>query len=86
MSSGIEFVVAALATWASSAVLVTRRERVGARLHFTEAILGLTAALAANAPEITSAVTALVKGQHDIGVGVVLGSNVFNLAALLGLG
>ena len=86
MSSGIEFVVAALATLASSAVLVTRIERVGARLHFTEAILGLTAALAANAPEITSAVTALVKGQHDIGVGVVLGSNVFNLAALLGLG
>jgi cation:H+ antiporter len=82
----LEFVVAALVTLASSALLVTRIERVGARLRFTEAILGLVAALAANAPEITSAVTALVKGQRDIGVGVVLGSNVFNLAALLGLG
>jgi Sodium/calcium exchanger protein len=30
--------------------------------------------------------TALAHGQHDIGTGVVLGSNVFNLAALIGLG
>ena len=86
MTTGLAFVVAALVTLAASAVLVKRIERVGARLGFTEAILGLVAALAANAPEITSAVTALVKGQRDIGVGVVLGSNVFNLAALLGLG
>jgi cation:H+ antiporter len=31
-------------------------------------------------------VTALTQGQHKISTGVVLGSNVFNLAALLGLG
>ena len=31
-------------------------------------------------------VTALAHGQHDVGTGVVLGSNVFNLAALIGLG
>ena len=43
------------------------------------------AALAADAPEITSAVTALARGQSSIGAGVVIGSNVFNLAALLGL-
>lgn len=30
--------------------------------------------------------TALTQGQHKISTGVVLGSNVFNLAALLGLG
>ena len=43
------------------------------------------AALAADAPEITSAATALARGQSSIGAGVVIGSNVFNLAALLGL-
>ena len=67
-------------------VLVVRLERVGARLGLSEALLGLLAALAADTPEITSAVTALVHGQHEISTGVVLGSNVFNLAALLGLG
>ena len=30
--------------------------------------------------------TALAHGQHDVSTGVVLGSNVFNLAALIGLG
>ena len=42
--------------------------------------------MAADTPEITSAVSALAHHQHSVGVGVVLGSNVFNLAALLGLG
>jgi cation:H+ antiporter len=86
VSPAITFVVAVVVTLGFSVLLVTRIERVGARLGFTEALLGLTTALAANAPEITSAITALARGQRDIGVSVVLGSNVFNLAALLGLG
>ena len=86
MSHAGTFFVAVLVTLGSSVLLVTRIERVGARLGLTEALLGLTTALAANAPEITSAITAVARGQRDIGVGVVLGSNVFNLAALLGLG
>ena len=45
----------------------------------------MLAALAADTPEITAAVTALAGHQSRIGAGVVIGSNVFNLAALLGL-
>ena len=71
-----------LASW----VLVTRIERMGNRLGVTEAMLGLIAAAAADAPEITSAVSALVAHNQDVGTGVVVGSNVFNLAALVGLG
>jgi cation:H+ antiporter len=44
------------------------------------------AALAADAPEVTAAVTAMAGHQQRLGAGVVIGSNVFNLAALLGLG
>jgi cation:H+ antiporter len=71
---------------AASALLVVRLERVAARLGLREATLGLIAALAADGPEITSAVTGMLRGQRAVGIGVVLGSNVFNLAALLGLG
>src|SRR5258708_18612491 len=80
------FAAAAALSLGASAVLVVRLERLGARLGLSEALLGLVAALAADTPEVTSAVTALAHGQHDIGTGVVLGSNVFNLAALIGLG
>jgi cation:H+ antiporter len=79
------FVLAAGVSLATSWLLVSRLERVGARLGLSEALLGMVAALAADAPEITSAVTALVGHQSRIGAGVVIGSNVFNLAALLGL-
>lgn len=82
---GTVFVLAAAVSLATSWVLVSRLERIGARLGLSEALLGMVAALAADAPEITSAVTAMAGHQTRIGAGVVIGSNVFNLAALLGL-
>ncbi len=86
VAASVAFPVAAAAALGASFLLVTRLERLAGRWHLSEAILGLVVALAADAPEISSAVTASVQGQTAIGVGVVLGSNVFNLAALLGLG
>ena len=79
------FIAGALASLAASVVLVTRLERLGQRLAAPEAVLGLVTALAADAPEISAALAAIAHGQRDLGVGVVLGSNVFNLAMLLGL-
>ncbi|MGH9043994.1 MAG: sodium:calcium antiporter [Acidimicrobiales bacterium] len=80
------FVVAAAFALVTSAVLVARLERLAAALRLPEAALGLIVALAADSPEITSAITASAGGQKSVGLGVVFGSNVFNLAALLGLG
>jgi cation:H+ antiporter len=85
-SSVAAFVAAAIVSLGTSWFLVSRLERIGERLGASEALLGLLAALAANTPEITSSVTALAHHQRDVGAGVIIGSNVFNLAALLGLG
>ncbi len=82
----IVFLAGAAVSLGASYVLVTRLERIGERLGLSEALLGVLAALAGDAPEITSAVTALATHQNKVGAGVVIGSNVFNLAALLGLG
>lgn len=70
----------------ASALLAARIERLSGRFGLSEALVGMLAALAADSPEITSTASALHSGDHVVGVGVVLGSNVFNLAALLGLG
>ena len=80
------FAAGAVISLGTSYVLVIRLERIGGRLGLSEALLGVVAALAADAPEITSAVAALASHQSKIGAGVIIGSNVFNLAALLGLG
>ena len=89
MSAGlaaVAFVVGAVVSLAMSWVLVSRLERVGERFGLSEALLGMLAALAADSPEVTASVTAISQHQRTIGTGVVVGSNVFNLAALLGLG
>jgi cation:H+ antiporter len=80
------FLIGALVSLGTSWLLVSRLERIGEHLGLSEALLGLVAALAADAPEITAAVSATAGHQQRIGTGVVIGSNVFNLAALLGLG
>jgi cation:H+ antiporter len=73
-------------TLAAAAFFARRLDHVGLGLGLPEALLGLLTALAADAPEVSSAIAALVRGEHNVGVGVVLGSNVFNLAAMVGLG
>jgi cation:H+ antiporter len=82
---GAIFAAGAVASLSASWGLVASLERIGARIGLSEALLGMLAALAADAPEITAAVTALIRGQGRIGAGVILGSNVFNIAALIGL-
>ncbi|MGH9917357.1 MAG: hypothetical protein ACRD6W_00580, partial [Nitrososphaerales archaeon] len=80
------FLVATAVSLTTSWLLVSRIERIGARIGVSEALLGLIAALAADSPEISTAITAVAHHQQSVGTGVVIGSNVFNLAALLGLG
>ncbi len=84
-SQALLFAAGVAVSLTASWLLVSRLERLGERAGFSEGWLGLVAALAADAPEITDAVTALAHGQASVGAGVVVGSNVFNLAALLGL-
>ena len=86
MLLAVVFVLAAAVSLATSWLLVSRLERIGARIGLSEALLGMLAASAADAPEITASVTALAGHHPRIGAGVVIGSNVFNLAGLLGVG
>jgi cation:H+ antiporter len=79
------FLVSIAVMLAASAVFAQRLDHIGLRLGLPEALLGLLTALAADAPELASAVTALVTNRHDVAVGVVVGASAFNIAAMLGL-
>ena len=69
----------------AAAVFAGRLDHMGIRLGWPETVLGLLTALAADAPELVSALTALLDNRHAEAVGVVVGASVFNLAAMLGL-
>ena len=66
------FLTGALVSLATSWLLVSRLERVGERLGLSEALLGIVAALAADAPEVTAAVNAMAGGEQRLGAGVVI--------------
>jgi cation:H+ antiporter len=79
------FVVSLLVTLAAARAFAGRLDRLGVHFGLPEALIGLLTALAADGPEISSALVALIKGAHGVSVGVLVGSNVFNLAAMVGL-
>jgi cation:H+ antiporter len=79
------FVVSLTVTLGAAGFFARRLDRVGSRIGLPEAVLGLLTALAADGPELTSALVALAKGAGAVSLGVLIGSNVFNLAAMIGL-
>jgi cation:H+ antiporter len=79
------FVVSLAATLYAASVFADRLDHLGARLGLPEGTLGLLTALGADAPELSTAVAALAAGKKSVGFGVVVGSNVFNIAAMIGV-
>ncbi len=55
-------------------------------LGISEVVIGLTVvAIGTSLPEIVTSIIAVLRGQRDIAVGNVVGSNIFNIAGVLGL-
>lgn len=65
--------------------LVTSALTIAQSLGMSELIAGLTIVAAGTSlPELATSVVATFKGERDIAVGNVVGSNIFNLLAVLG--
>lgn len=55
-------------------------------LGMSEKLVGLTiVAIGTSLPELVTSIVAAVKGENDIAIGNVLGSNIFNIVLILGL-
>ncbi len=80
------FVVLGLAGLALGAdVTVRGAVFVGHRLGLSEAVIGLTIiAIGTSLPEMATCVAAAVRGQHDISIGNLVGSNIFNTLLVTG--
>ena len=70
----------------SADIFVDHLVEVGALLGISQIILGVTAsAIGTSLPEFGSAMIATLSGSVDIGVGTVIGSNIWNIAGILGI-
>lgn len=70
----------------SADVFVDNLVDIGAALGISQIILGVTAsAIGTSLPEFGSALIASLSGSVDLGVGTVIGSNIWNIAGILGI-
>lgn len=70
----------------SSRILVWGAVSIAQGLGVSDLIIGLTiVAVGTSLPELASAVAATRKGEHDLALGNVLGSNLFNTLAVVGI-
>lgn len=70
----------------SADVFVDNLVNIGAALGISQIVLGVTAsAMGTSLPEFGSALIATLSGSTDIGVGTVIGSNIWNIAGILGI-
>ena len=75
----------ALLVWGSG-LLVDNAVIIAKALGWSEAVIGLTIVAAGTSmPELATSVVAALKKRTDIAIGNVIGSNIFNLLAVLGL-
>ena len=70
----------------SSRILVWSAVEIASRLGVDDLIIGLTVvAVGTSLPELASSIIAIRRKEHDIALGNVLGSNLFNTLAVVGI-
>ena len=71
---------------ASSRMLVWGAVEVATYFGVSDTIIGLTViAIGTSLPELASSLIAVKKGEHDLAIGNVIGSNMFNTLAVVGI-
>ena len=70
----------------SSRILVWGAVEIAHAFGVSDLIIGLTViAIGTSLPELASSIAATRKGEHDIALGNILGSNLFNTLAVVGI-
>ena len=86
IKKSIVFIVIGLAGLALGAEMaVEGAVFIGGRIGLSKAVIGLTIiALGTSLPELATCIVAAIKGQHDISIGNLVGSNIFNTLLVTG--
>jgi cation:H+ antiporter len=75
-----------LALLLSSRLLIWGAASIALQLGVSDLIIGIVVvALGTSLPELAASLASAIKKEHDIAIGNVIGSNIFNLLAVLGL-
>lgn len=82
----IYFAVGLIGLLISSKVLVWAAVNIAQTMGVSDLVIGLTiVALGTSLPELAASISSVLKGEDDLAVGNVIGSNVYNLLAVYSL-
>ena len=77
-------IVGLAALMISSKMLVWGATSIAQAFGISDLVIGLTiVAIGTSLPELAASVASALKGHHDIAIGNIIGSNIFNLLAVL---
>ncbi|MEM8594690.1 MAG: calcium/sodium antiporter [Pseudomonadota bacterium] len=80
----VQFVIYLAILVASANVLVWGAKQIAAHYGISELIIGLTiVAIGTSLPELAASIASALKQQHDMALGNIIGSNLFNIGAVL---
>lgn len=80
------FLLGALGLYIGSELLIENAVKIAYSIGVSEFIIGATVvALGTSLPELATSLIASFRGQNSISIGNLLGSNVFNIFAVLGI-
>lgn len=70
----------------SSNILIKGASGIASHFGVSETVIGLTiVALGTSLPELAASIAGVLKEEYEIAIGNVIGSNIFNLLAVLGI-
>jgi len=70
----------------SSQMLIWGAVNIAHAFQVSELVIGLTiVAIGTSLPELAASITSALKGEHEIAIGNIIGSNMFNLLGVLGI-
>jgi len=86
MKKSVPFIVIGLIGLSLGADMAVRGAVViGERIGLSKAVIGLTiVAVGTSLPELATCIAAAIKGEHDISIGNLVGSNIFNTLLVVG--
>ncbi len=72
--------------WAGAILTIDNVIVIAESYGVSERIIGLTIiAIGTSLPELITSIIAIRKGHHDIGIGTIIGSNIYNVLMIIGV-
>lgn len=81
----VVFAVSLIVTMSAAAWFTRRLEHIAAALNLSPGLLSLLGALGANIPNYIASLFSIASGEIATGLGIIIGSNIYNVAIILSI-